>query len=500
MAQAVSDVYGSVVAGAFYAGRVAPVAPPVEETPATSIAVTDFTDQRVFQRVGASRSITVSGTYGGSPSGIRARAVPHGTAVTSTAYPWTTITTSPSGGIFSASLTVATGGWYNIQVSDTAASQFASGVNRWGVGAIVALIGQSNCEYVFKVNSAYPSGGTRSIAYYAGAYTRIGNIADGSPEGTSTLLVSYTPGPPGIRGDALVYMANRLASAINAPVCFLPYAVSGSAISTWLPATGANWATFATAANAVGSDFEAAVWLQGETDAGSSMATYKTNLALVQAGLLALNGRTTSTFSMAIVPIGPCTTSWRAEGTFGLVRTAHLEYVAANSGSYILNTALDATLGDGVVHWDVPSYVRQGRRWAEWIIRNAAGTPSTMQGPTITSASRSGTTVTVTIAHHGGTALQDGAGGTSGTSLAGFRVFDGGTPMTISSTAIASSTTVTLTLSATPAGTVTLDFGMENAPFTSTTPSAASVLCDNQSISGDARGIPLQPSALITVT
>ena len=105
--------------------------------------------------------------------------------------------------------------------------------------------------------------------------------------------------------------------------------------------------------------------------------------------------------------------------------------------------------------------------------------------------------MTVNVTQHGGSLLRDGAGG-SGSSLLGFRVFDGGSPMTIISTAI-SGNTVILTLSATPSGVVTMDYAMENAPFGPTT-SPASVCYDSQTIPRDSLGLPLQPKYLFTVS
>ena len=168
---------------------------------------------------------------------------------------------------------------------------------------------------------------------------------------------------------------------------------------------------------------------------------------------------------------------WKA-GTFGLVRTAHLEYVAGASGAYIVNSALDADLGGNQVHYTFASHKRQAMRWAEWLIRAATGTLTTMQGPVITSATRAGATVTVNVTQHGGTSLVDGAGG-SGSALAGFRVYDGASLMTISSTSI-SGNTITLNLSATPSGAVTMDFAMKNFAFDADPPVAASIVCDNE--------------------
>ena len=481
-------------------GEISPPPPPTE-VPASSITVNDYASQRVFQRVASARTITVAGNVGGTPSGVQARAVPYGTSISSSAYAWTTIAINPVT-TYSGTLNVPQGGWYEIQVRDTAASVSAKGTNKWGVGIIVASIGQSNEQDPYSLSLNYPSGDSRAIAYISGDWNRIGNQADTFPPGTAypTYGAAYTTGLASIDGDSLVYLANRLAAANSCPVCILPYAVGGSTISTWIPGSGANWTAFAAAAAAAGGDFEACIWLQGESDAGGDMAVYKTNLAAVRAGLLSITSRASSALAMAVVPIGPCTTSWTAvEGRFGAVRQAHLEYVAGASGVSILNSATDASLRDGQVHYTQASHDRKARRTAEWVTRAAAGTPSTLQGPKISGASISVNTITITISHQGGTTLLDGAGG-SGTSLAGFRVFDGGTPITISGTSITGASTITLTLSTVPLGVVTMDYAMLNLTFGSQTPAASVIVYDNQSIPGDTLGIPLQPKPTFTVS
>lgn len=115
-----------------------------------TITVNDFANYRVFQRGigGTSKSVTISGSYSDMNwSRVEARVLLHG-ATDTAVRDWTTINSTPGGGIFSGNLIVSQGGWYNIEVRalDASGSVIGSsrGTNKWGVGMIILVIGQSN--------------------------------------------------------------------------------------------------------------------------------------------------------------------------------------------------------------------------------------------------------------------------------------------------------------------------------------------------------------------
>lgn len=373
-----------------------------------------------------------------------------------------------------------------------------------------ALLGQSNMENPFGVRLQYPLGAANARAYKANALRRIGNINDSLPPGSTYPggYSSYTDADPLVQGDALVYFANDLAAAAAQQIVLFPHAVGGSTIASWL--TGAaNWAAYAADVVASGVLPRWAVWLQGESNAtadAAANATYAGNLAAVQAQLVSQSGRTAAAYGFGLVPLGPAVpgpnsnVAWTPEGNMGPLRAMHVAHAATATGAYLINAGLDASLnGTDPIHWNLASYVRAARRYAEWVRRWAAGDGGALAGPRITGASRSGAQITLTIAHAGGAALLDGAGG-AGAALAGFRVFDSGAPVAINSTAILSPTSLRLTLAAAPSGAVTMDFGMANLPFGATAPAASSILYDNTTVSNDTVGIPLQPKAAFAVT
>ena len=504
-----NDSYNTSSKGVIAAGRAI--------TAATSVTVTDTVYQRIYQRVGTSKTVTVSGTYSGPAQLIQARSCPVGTATNAleATYPWSNLDNGPTGGTFSGSLSVPQGDNWVVQARCGKNPAVASsGTHAFGVGIFVAMLGQSNMENMFSSIYGWPLGSPSALVKSAttGGIIRLGAIKDTYPP--SSLSATYgswdSPGSASARdhGNGLVIMANDLVAAFGCPVLMLTYAASGTSSSQWQPGQ-TYMATFLAGLDAVGGDCEAVIWLQGGNDAASSVsaATYQGNLQNIFNTIKSHTGRGSSNFHFGVVVVGPgLTTSgawgaaWSAEGTLGPIRKGQLDFVAANTanGAFLAGTDIDGNLaGASPIHIDQASLFRQGRRYTEAIKRRLTGAGNNIEGPRVTGATRSGNVVTVSIAQAGGTALQDGAGG-SGGSLQGFRVFDAGTPVSIIATAIAGNT-VQLTLASTPTGAVTLDYAMANAPFGSTT-STAAVLYDNQTIPGDSLGLPLQPCPLITVT
>lgn len=483
-------------------------------TPATSLTLTDTVHPRLYQRVGTAKTLMIGGSYTGPATRIQARACPAGTGLTAleSTYPFSTVVNNPTGGAFSASLSVPQGDGWVVQIRDAIDHAVGStGTHVFGVGSFIALIGQSNMENMFSSINGWPLGGPSALGQSASAaLQRIGAINDAFPPSSlSSTYGSWTDGGSAdvrLHGNGVVIMSNDLVSSLGCPVGLLLWAASGSSITNWV-AGQAYMTNLLGGIDAVGGDCEAAIWLQGENDTASSMsaATYQTNLQNVFDTIKSHVGRASFAFGTVIVGPGMATSgawgsAWSAEGTLGPIRKGQIDFVAANTanGAFLAGTDIDGNLASAsAIHIDQTSLFTQGRRYTEAIKRAFAGAAHNIEGPKISSASRSGAVVTVNVTQQGGTALLDGSG-SSGGSLQGFRVFDGGTPMTISSTAI-SSNTIVLTLSATPSGTVTMDYAMANAPFGATT-SPAAVCYDNQTIPGSALGLPLQPKPLFTVS
>lgn len=486
-------------------------------TPATSLTLTDTVHPRLYQRVGTSKTITVSGASNGTR--IQARACPVGKGLTQDEglYPFINIATNHAGGAFSLPLPVPQGDGWVIQVRDPINKAIGqTGTHAFGVGAFIALIGQSNMENLFSAYVGAFTGAKGALTYHAG-FARLGNINDSftpivmstldNGHGSDYVGSGYTSDPGAYMGTYFTVMGNTLVADLGFPIAFLPRTAGGSSITYWVPGQTYLNALLADV-DAIGGDFELAVWLQGESNAGMSAATYQTNLQSLFDACKAHTGRSSSGFHFGVVVVGPAEpdagswgSAWSPEGTMGPIRKGQLDFVAANTsnGAFLAGTDLDGsiTVPTERVHIDTPSQRNQAARYVAAIERRFAGATYSIEGPKISSALVSGETITVSIQQQGGTLLLDGAGGL-GSSLQGFRVFDGGTPVTISSTAI-SGNTITLTLASAPLGVVTMDYGMMNLPFGHTV-SPTSVCYDNQTIAGSSVGLPLQPKPIFTVS
>jgi hypothetical protein len=136
------------------------------------------------------------------------------------------------------------------------------------------------------------------------------------------------------------------------------------------------------------------------------------------------------------------------------IRDAHLT-VAADSGNAGV-TIVDIPTSDSV-HLTPAGSATAGQRIA-LAIAAMFGAATASNGPRITTASIVSNVITVTLAHSGGTDFTPSSG------ITGFRVLANGVPATISSAVRSSPTTVTLTLAATPASPVLVQYGYGAAP------------------------------------
>lgn len=485
------------------------ISPYAGQSSATSLTITEYANQRVFQRKGTTLDIPVIGTYTGSPYAIQARVVDAttGNAITS----WTTIALNPTGGTYLGALTgVPQGYWYKLQVRDGANVNItAAANNKFGIGMWVMMIGQSNMVNMPGGNLKYPLGHPASVEYdsASSSFKRIGNIKSGFPANTpySTYGDGFTT--EGNRGDAIVYIANTLVANLGIPVCLANKAVGGTQIASWMVgASNSNWTAVPTLLNSFEKDAELWLWLQGESDAATmsraTMVSYLGTLHTQIKNQVANAGRAANQVKFGIFSLGPGSYQGSVEGDFGKMRLAHLDYALNTAGAFLVTCCYDGKTADGV-HMDGASFNPIGLRAAKSIAKQYGfGTAS--EGPKVSSASRSGTTVTVNITHSGGTALMDGTGNTSGTGIGGFQVYDNGVEMTPITGAITGPSTVTLTLPSTPTGPVTMSFGLMNAPCgTASTFVPAKAIYDNATDYmpvTSTLGMLLQPCAPITVS
>lgn len=489
-----------------------------------TITVAEPINYTVYQHLNNSRVITASATFTGDVTLVEVRAVPislTGVLDTANATAWTPISTNTSTMTASGNAQIIEGGWYVWQARDSIKTGITgSGANRFGVGEVILWIGQSNAENSPETPDKYPNGDPRAVEYIkTKVLRRVGRYADQKPPNT---LFSGTGGygdtstGQGSTGDGYVFFANLLSQGRNVPVMIVQRAEGGTSIEQWLATNGLLDGAIA-AVNEVGGDCGMAIWYQGEANAdnATSEASYRTSLGTLHTKLKTAFGRNNTNFKVGIVALAAISNSSYTDGTetqVPAIRRAQIGYANETAGAFLAATGCDLYTGDAV-HLHKTGYSVSGRRQVKSALA-ALGIGTTGAGPKIASASRSGLTVDVTIAHTGGTSLLAGDGG-SGNSLTGFRFFDNGIALTAAPVGIINATTIRFTLSAAPTGVLTMDYAQTNAPYhadptNSRVPAvAASIVYDNAYYHGSSitapfalstLGCPLQPCALINVT
>ncbi|MDX1708074.1 MAG: sialate O-acetylesterase [Desulfobacterales bacterium] len=218
----------------------------------TAIRLTDFADGQIFQRLGDSADIVISGTYSGAVEAIEARVVQSDSQME--VVTWTIIDSSLENGIFVGQLTqVPQGGWYTLQVrSHSDHRVFDNGKHRWGVGMLIGCLGQSNMKEWFNTGKdlkAHPL------------------LRKYDSSGWSALDT---------KGNAAIAFGNRIIERLGIPVGLLDFAVNGSGLRKesdwgtgyWTDTTpGSIYNRFVKAVSAAGGSLEFIIWIQGEADA-----------------------------------------------------------------------------------------------------------------------------------------------------------------------------------------------------------------------------------------
>jgi hypothetical protein len=424
-------------------------------TGSPTIAVNDFANYRVFQRDigGTSKSVTISGTYlNMNWSRMEVRLLRHGTSTV--VVDWTTTDSTPGGGTFSGNLTVPQGGWYNIEVRaiDSSESVIGSsrGTNKWGVGMIILVIGQSNMSG----NGEPPfTAATSDLAVNYSNAARWEHLADPyddeSPDGAvdndNDVISGWNVG-----GSMIPGIANSLLQSFDFPVAFVPSAKGGS--NLYVNGSNYGWAyrnpsnhfdtstlygQSITKAQSVGG-VELIIMHQGESDLGSGRTE-----AQYEADFATMIGHYRQDLYSGI-PIFICQLGTAGDGTDARatgIRNAQHD-VDNGTNIFMSATAMDLPRFD-TWHYNTPALTVIGTRLAN-SIKYYFGQSTYYRGPSINSAFFSDgnrNQVIVTLNHRGGTDI------TPATGITGFEVFDNGSSLTIQSAARYAANAVRLTLS-----------------------------------------------------
>jgi hypothetical protein len=384
---------------------------PILEEP--SILVTDYEDGRIFQRRGRSADIVVSGTYTGAPTAIEARVIRQGRS--DEIVPWTVIDSSPKSGIFLGVLkNVPQGGWYSIQVRHSGNHAVSSlGSNRWGVGILVACIGQSNMKEWFHIGTSFR------------AHTLL-RKQDG--EGWAQL---------GSKGNAAIAFGNRLIERLGVPVGLLDYSVNGSGLRKeadfgegyWEDTSpGSIYNQFLAGVSAVGGFVEFVIWMQGEADAAWGTVTeeeYRSSLNnFITNQLRADIGNGSDEPKLPFLIISMIKRPGGKDKPHQAIREAQ-QYVARNvDDCYLAATTLDLK-NQGRQHLAPSAYTVLGYRVSQTILY-ILGEENYYRGPSVAGVSQVDRwSIDVTLRHRGGTDFTPTSG------ISGWQVLVQGNPVPI---------------------------------------------------------------------
>ncbi|GAB4389039.1 MAG: hypothetical protein Kow0025_11980 [Thermodesulfovibrionales bacterium] len=405
-----------------------------------ALSIDNLTDYRVYQRSGGVQTITISGSYTGSPTAIEYRLMDGASAVTG--HDWQTLDASPSGGSFSGqAVDVPEGGWYRADVrfaNDTDITW--AGTAKWGVGALIAIIGQSNGTRMSTIGTDLTADDL--LAKYDGSWSAHGDTGNGA-----------------------IQVGNDFIATEGVPVGILNYSVDGASLHStfmtypkWMDLTaGKPYPLFTAAVDAVGGALEAVIWVQGESDAYAeeSEANYVTYLEefitdWVRTDIT--NGSGFAYLPFIITRLGRDTSAYGTDASWTAIKNAQLTVGTTYAGCYLGALAVDATLADNV-HWTAASYITVGQRLGQ-TIKDIWGSEAYHRGPSIASADVVDSThIDVSLTHRGGTDFTPTSG------ITGFTVLEDGSPVTVSGAARQDASTIRLTLaSSLTGGTVTVRY------------------------------------------
>lgn len=218
---------------------------------------------------------------------------------------------------------------------------------------------------------------------------------------------------------------------------------SGTAITRWKEIVGSFKEN--------GGVVKAIVWDQGEANSADNLTTVKAAWLAIFTDMRNFLG---GDVPVIIVPMGRRSDT---DVDWNSLRRAQKELDSEYSWIHLAPEKWNQALDD-VVHLTDAGYVAQ----VPHVLRKALkvsgyNVSGGVDGPTITGWSRSGTTVTVTIAHDAGNDISPSSG------IQGFTFLDNTTPITINSAVRTNGTTITLTLNSAPvSGIETLYYGYKS--------------------------------------
>jgi len=384
---------------------------PTDELP--QLTLTDIRKGRIFQRRGSDADIVVTGTYTGVSGPVEARVV--SADDDAAMMPWTVVDSSPENGLFTGILRhVPQGGWYRLQVRSALTPWVVEkGINQWGVGMLVACIGQSNMREWFYTGRQHHPAATVML------------------HRDSQWIV------PGKSGNGALAMGNRLAAALKIPVGLLDYSVNGTGLTAkaewgkgfWLD-TGPDsiYQRFIDGVNATGGSVEYVIWLQGEADAARGSVNreeYRQALERFvndQIRVDIRNGSARLQLPFLMIPLVKRPSG--RDKTCQWIRDAQMDALETIEECHLAAMSIDLE-NRGRQHLAPASYTALGVRTAQTILY-LLDKASYHRGPSLRGVTRPSTRhIDIAVEHRGGTDF------TPWEKITGFEVLAGNRPQSL---------------------------------------------------------------------
>ncbi len=404
----------------------------IEYLSAGSITVSSPSQYQTFQRDGSDQAdIAVNGTYSGLPASIEYQLDGGG---------WNVLVDSPSGGSFSGTIQDVSAGEHTLAVRFSDATGVTDSVANVRVGDVFGWIGQSNQDGRMTNGQSY-TGTAASVYDEDGAW--------------KNLQSNYqAPGAGGF--SVLPLLASLIETETGVPVAFVSQTQGG----TGLVAPNADWsqggaqysAFITTVANSGVNNLKAFLWYQGERDIvnGTAETTYQLAEAAMLEDLQADTGFTTTPLIAANVALYTA----QDDASINAIRAAKITNWDTHADIYPGPVGHDQNFGDGL-HWKTDAEAQiLANRWWRAISAALYGGSEPARGPQFSSATYSGSQITVTFTGGHG-ALQNQ------TDTTGWSVTDGNGSRTLQS-ATGTGDTVTLAVDQDLVEPITVSFASGN--------------------------------------
>lgn len=324
-------------------------------------ALTDF-PARIFQTpIGCrSKAVAIQGTYSGTFTGPRARLIDAVSGLV--VVEWTAGTFDA--GVWMVPIEAPAGRMYRIEARDSGdPGTVLRGANTWGVGTLIACLGQSNMNLMFDDGTGIPGYLSPQPGYPVPGYR--------------TALIDTALTWKQNQGHGAITLANDLVEQLG-PVGLMNFAVNGSALcevsnptSYWLDtAAGKPYANFLAGLSAVGGDAGLILWNQGESDlAATSSAEYFAGLGTLYARICEAVGRDPEDLPFILSVTG---TQSASNAAMNGIRSAQMRWALNTPGARLGPQAYDIPrMSDP--HYTIAGYVEMGHRFARAVLDDAAG-------------------------------------------------------------------------------------------------------------------------------